>query len=222
MTTQKPEILPGNNISDYIEIHPAYAQISASRVSGHRILYQSEFKHQHFITISIKKSELHRSLNRGFPLTREEYIEVSMSEAQWATFISSLNSGCGSPCTLSRFNGEFIPGIEKTTDTKTKFKGETKRIFKDVLVKLKSLKDKIEQTKLPNKTKSDLISLLNTIGSNLISNFDFMAKSFDEHIENTVESAKVEIEAHIQHQIVKAGLESLSVPLLGNDSNNLL
>lgn len=217
MKRQKPEILPGDKISDHIEIHPAYAQISAARISGNTVLYQSDFNHHHYIRISIKRSELHRSLNKDWPFTREEYIEVSMSEAQWATFISTLNSGAGASCTLNKFNGELVPGIEKIDNTKTKFKSETKRLFANLLTGLRSLQTKIEETKLTNKIKIDLTHSIAAIEANLLSNFDFMAKSFDEHMENTVESAKVEIEAYLQHQITKAGLESLSTPLLSSD-----
>lgn len=50
--------------------HPAFAQIGASRVSGSVNLYGSEFNHQHFITISIHRSELNRSLSRDWPFAR--------------------------------------------------------------------------------------------------------------------------------------------------------
>lgn len=33
--------------------HPAYGQISASRVSGERVLYGSDFRHRNFVQIRI-------------------------------------------------------------------------------------------------------------------------------------------------------------------------
>jgi hypothetical protein len=88
-------------ISDSVEKHPAYAQIGASRVSGGTYLYGSNFAHQHYVTISITKSELNRSLSRDWASGGEEYIEVALSEAQWASFVSTLNSGTGIQCTLN-------------------------------------------------------------------------------------------------------------------------
>jgi hypothetical protein len=79
--------------------HPAFGQIGASRVSGHIQLYDSDFHHNAYMTISIRRSELHRSLNRDWHYGRDELIEVALSEAQWATFVSAPNigSGCRAP-----------------------------------------------------------------------------------------------------------------------------
>ena len=95
----------GSNITETVESHPAYAQISASRVSGQTNLYGSDFSHQNYVTISIHASELHRSLSRDWAFSRREYIEVAMSESQWAAFVSSMNVGCGIQCTLSHLEG---------------------------------------------------------------------------------------------------------------------
>lgn len=62
--------------------HPAFGQISVSRVAGHRHLYGSDFAHQHYVTLTIRGSEMHRSLARDWPYAREHLVEVSLSEAQ--------------------------------------------------------------------------------------------------------------------------------------------
>jgi len=94
---------PGN-ADEAVEQHPAYAQIGANRVSGGAYLYGSDFKHQHYITIQIHDSELHRQLSGDRAHSKRRLIEIAMSEAQWATFVSSLNQGGGVQCTL-----EFTP-----------------------------------------------------------------------------------------------------------------
>lgn len=62
--------------------HPAFASIRASRVSGGANLYDSDFQHQHYVTVSIMRSELHRTLSNDWHHGREELIEVAMSESQ--------------------------------------------------------------------------------------------------------------------------------------------
>jgi hypothetical protein len=104
--------------------HPCFAQIRASRVNGLTNLYDSDFQHNHFVSISIYRSELDRHLNRDWHHSRDELIEVNLSEAQWATFVSSMNVGCGVPCTLSYLHGKFVPQLPDTPDTRTLFKME--------------------------------------------------------------------------------------------------
>ena len=45
---------------DSVETHPAYAQIGVHRVSGRTRLYGSDFEHQHWMTVTVRRSELRR------------------------------------------------------------------------------------------------------------------------------------------------------------------
>src|SRR3546814_2680674 len=47
--------------------HPAFAQISASRVTGLANLYGSDFAHQSYVRIRVNPSEMHRSLANDWP-----------------------------------------------------------------------------------------------------------------------------------------------------------
>lgn len=74
--------------------HESFGNIQVTRPSGHAKLFQSPHRHQHFISIQIRHTELIRDLSRdwtfssGLPL-----IEINMSEAQWAHFVSSAGIG---------------------------------------------------------------------------------------------------------------------------------
>lgn len=135
---------PDDRMSDTIERHPAYAQIGASRVSGQTFLYGSDFAHQHYITISIQASELHRGLSRDWPVARQEYIEVALSEAQWATFVSTLNVGQGVQCTLNHKDGKGIPQIASRMDRKEQFQAETNQRLEHGMNELKELAKLVE------------------------------------------------------------------------------
>jgi hypothetical protein len=85
--------------------HPSWAMIGASRVShsaGGSALFDSDIRHQHTVTVSISTASRRRDLNRDWLHAEREFVEVEMSEAQWASFVSSMNAGSGVPCTIRR------------------------------------------------------------------------------------------------------------------------
>jgi hypothetical protein len=195
---------------DEVETHPAYAMIGASRVSGGPgRLFASEFNHQHYVTISICAAELHRNLSRDWHFGRNEYIEVSLSEAQWASFVSSMNVGSGVPCTLNRRNGEMVPQIKGQAKTKTMFKQELGETLKTVTDSLGALEKQINESKLSGKAKDELLASLRRAMMNLAPNLSFVADQFSEHIETTLEHAKIEVGAYVQAVISRTGIEAL-------------
>ncbi len=189
-------------LDDTIERHPAYAQIGAHRVSGGAYLYGSDFKHQHYITIQIHDSELHRSLSGDRPMSHRRLIEVAMSEAQWATFVSSLNQGGGVQCTLE-FTPEagIVPPITQPKDRKLQFSQEMAERFDMAVGALKDLESLLDKSPLSGKKKETLKRQLRVAVMNLAPNMDFVAKQFDEHMERTVEKAKSEVNAYAQHTL---------------------
>src|SRR4051812_4593225 len=97
------------------ERHPAWAMIGASRVQNGgpgATLFDSDIRHQHTVRVSISTASRRRDLNRDWLHAEREFVEVEMSEAQWASFVSSMNVGNGVPCTLRRCEGEYeVPGM---------------------------------------------------------------------------------------------------------------
>ena len=214
MKTEKPVRTSVDSYSgaknSYKETHPAYAMIGASRVQGTGVkLFNSEFKHQHFVTISIRGAEVKRDLSKDHVYSGKEYIEVALSESQWAAFVSSMNCGDGVPCTLERRNGEMIPGIEGQTESKTEFKKELAETMKVAVDALAELKDKINEAKLSGKAKDELLASLNKAHMNVTSNLQFVSNQFGEHIEVTLDKAKTEVGAYIQGVIARTGIEAL-------------
>lgn len=192
-----------------IETHPAYAMIGASRVSGITRLFGSEFTHEHYVTIRICAAELHRSLSRDWHFGRNEYIEVSLSEAQWASFVSSMNCGSGVPCTLNHLDQVPVPEISGQVKPKTTFKAELAERLKMVTDALEDLKRQISELKLSGKAQSVLLSSLECATRNLTPNLSFVADQFIEHMENTTEKMKIEVGAYIQSAIMRTGIEAL-------------
>lgn len=206
--TERPtRVADDGHIYDYRETHPAYALIGASRVSSTpgQILFGSDFRHQHYITVSIRKAALDRGIsNDWIHGDREEYIEVALSEAQWATFISTLNVGEGVPCTLEHLAMERVPAIEPIDDRRAQFNAE---VESDLAESVALMREALAQAK----TKAQREPIERAI-ARLNSSLPYVAEQFDEHAEKTLEKVKIEAEAYLTRAVTRAGLEALGAP----------
>lgn len=196
--------------------HPAFAAVAIFRRSGHSVLYGSDVMHQHSMTLRISRSEMHRSHCHDSHMARDELIEVSMTEAQWATLVSSVGQSEGVPCTLQSLGGEPVPQIREIRDVSEVFKTELGKMLRDVTDRLVSLADGIPDASLSKGKATALRAQLASIASCLHSNMGFVADSFVEHMEDVVESAKAEVNAYATTAL--AGVANVSdqpVRLLG-------
>ncbi len=197
-----------------VTTHPAFAQIQANRVSGGAYLYGSDFHHQNYISITLRRSELHRDLyrdlSRDWHSAGEEMVEVALSEAQWATFISTLNNGSGIPCTLQHIDRTWVPSIEMTADRKPQFAGEHSKRLDRAMAALETLNAQIDAVGLSGKKRDELKGTLEAAVRDLGGNLDFVRKQFGEHIEKVTEHAKIEVEAYAQATIQRAGLAAIA------------
>lgn len=209
MKVEKPVTTPDDR-DGTVTTHPAFAQIGASRTSGHAILYGSDFVHNATIRIRIHRSQLRRDLAHDWHHGRDELIEVELSEAQWATFVSSLNVGDGTPCTLRRLEGERMPEISAPVDRREQFAGEVGERLKRATDGLRGLAGRLDEMGLPKKKAKEIQDAISHALMDLESNVKFVAKSFDEHMETTVEKAKQEVHGYIQGVVNRAGIASLA------------
>lgn len=193
--------------------HPAFGQIRAGRISGNQVLYGSDFLHHNYIAVTIKRSQLNRSLSRDWHFGREELIEVMLSEAQWATFVSSMNIGDGVPCTINHLAGKGVPGIPyRTADHE--FKNEVRERVQRSVASVRQTMEAIAGLGLSKAKTQAIQGALSSVIMNLESNLPFVADQFDKHVEDKIEKAKVEANAYIVAAVTRAGLEALANPVL--------
>lgn len=213
---QTPEVSeqsgPGGSKETSVK-HPAFGQISVSRrqAGGNGInLYDSDFGHNNFVTIEVKRSELHRDLSRDWHFPREELIQINMSESQWATFVSSFGMGSGVPCTLTWLPGEgYVPGIP-TFERKEVFKREMEEASQEAIDGIKKLIAAVGETGLSKKKQEELVSGANRALRALTSSMPFVHDQFNEHVEVTVERGMQEIHGYLNAAVTRAGLKTLT------------
>lgn len=190
--------------------HPAFGQIVAHRIRGTRNLYGSDFEHHAFIRVTVARSVLCRNLSSDWYHPRDTLIEVDLSEAQWATFVSSLNVGAGTPCTIDFIGGEgHMPELPRV-DRKAQFGHEFDERLSRSTQAIREARDLLDSLGLPKGKAGELRAKLEGALTNLNSNLSFVSKRFGEHMEETVENAKAEVHGYIHNHITRAGLDAIT------------
>lgn len=210
---QEPVTVPNDSPhrrDETITTHPAFAQLSVSRVTGHTNLFDSDFAHNAFMVIRVAACELHRNLSSDWHYgDHQPMIEVALSEAQWATFVSSPNMA-GVPCTLQSFDKKQVPQLPPPADRAAQFSAEMKRDAADTVKACKELDDLIATLGLPKGKAEQLLAKSRTIAAKVTSSMPFVADQFEEHMENVIEKGKAELHGYFGGVLQRAGLHALS------------
>lgn len=212
--TERVVVEPTIDKKDGEESHPAWVLVGASRVSHSPpggVLFDSDLRHQHYVVVRVRRATRKRDLNRDWKYGRETIVEFSMSEAQWASFVSSMNSGDGVPATLvwdaTQDNPEvpampFAPRLQVSMD--------------EVHGAAAAAQAKVEEAfaaYAEKKNAANLRALEIAIG-HMTPNMDFAAQSLSEHAENVVQRARVDIEAFMMQRAQQLGLDPTDIGIL--------
>ena len=82
--------------------HPAFGTITVSRPTSSpgKILFGSDIDHQHYVSVRIHDAEINRDLHRDWLHPGKTILEFSMSEVQWAKFVSGAGISQATQITL--------------------------------------------------------------------------------------------------------------------------
>jgi len=207
VSTERPH--PGGD-KEIVTTHPAFGMIGVNRVSGGDVLNGSDFVHGAAMRIRIHHSEIHRSLYHDRHSAREQIIEVALSEAQWATFVSSPNVGDGVPCTIKSMSRQPVPGLPEPKRQSDQFGAEMKTKLKNTLASLDQLSAEIDAIGLSKVKAEALKERVRNARMQLSSNMPYLAECFEEHMETTVEKAKAEVHGYVTGVVMSAGLQHIA------------
>lgn len=217
---EEPTLIGESATGEESYTHPAFGLISASRVSGdYGHLFGSKLKHTQTVQITLTGAELHRSLHRDWHFARQTKFVVALSEAQWARFISSMNVGSGSPCTVQYQPAnllplEVVPSIKAESPNK-QAKDEIEACAKKVVEKANALLVTMRsfEDKPPTKKQySELVAKMAHFVSSVPGNATFLQAGLLESMEHIVSDGKTELEAFATHAVIQAGLSAMGQP----------
>lgn len=213
VTTAGPRGLEGTQTA-----HPAFGMIGANRVNGATPLFGSDFVHSGYVSIHIRRAVMNRSLSSDWPFAREELIEVSLSEAQWATFVCSMNIGQGIPCTIEHVQGDRMPGLPDPVPRAQTFASEMNGTLAAARESAAAMRAAIGESGLSAKRQKELLDHLHMLDMRIGSSVDFVAERFGEHMGDVTETAKMEVNAYAMR-----ALHGLAVPIAlpGNQTPKL-
>lgn len=227
----QPKLVKENKLHGDTYQHPAFGQITVSRVSGSMNLYGSELQHRGFVSIRIHTSELVRNLHQDWHHPREAFVEVALSEHQWAAFVSSFQSGSGVPCTIRSgpkdlSNWERKPEItlmNKHEMAQKELKDSAKDLTERMEKGLAALSALAEGKGAVSKTEfKTILKDLGLATGAVVHNLPFHVEQHKEMMENHVQAARSEVEGMLSHVVRQAGLEHLqsSIPQLSVDKKD--
>lgn len=212
---QEPILVRSDQMGDEYD-HPAYGTIRCGRVSGHTRLFGSELVHQHYVSVQICRATKTRSLHDDRIFGHRPFVEINMSEHQWASFVSSMNMGSGVPCTIT--DGppdgtqiEAKPGLiepNKHDLAKKELSEYGKEINRKCKVAIEKLEALVSAPGSPNKTVlRELIRDLGINLGNLGGNMSFHVEQHQEMMEKNVQAAKSDVEGYLAGMATTLGLD---------------
>lgn len=189
--------------------HPAYGDISVSRITGGTRLYGSELRHNGFLRLRISAAKTKRDLSSDWHhADHRTILEVDMSEAQWAQFLSSANYQ-GTRCTIAYRDGQPVPGLPEPKQKAQEFAEESAAYMNEAVATLQEIHAGLSGIAMSKAKRKELQSAIERGVQQIASNQEFVAQRFKSFMERSTEEAKAEVNGHVRSVVQAAGLESL-------------
>lgn len=175
-------------------------------------LFGSNIEHSEFISLKISRASLNRSLHKDwYSAIGVPYIEVIMSQTQFAEAITSMNIGDGVPCTINYLKARKIeppPSKSKMVE----YQDEFEEHMEDVVHRTKNLRNDVEEllsSKVSGKLRKLILNKMDMIIQDIEKNIPFINTSFSEQMDRVILEAKGEIEAFYHNKITRLGMKAL-------------
>ena len=186
--------------NEQIETHPSGALIQISRCSGQTRLFGSEFDHQHYVSLKITPAKEKRSLGRTWYTGKlNPYVEVNLSASQFAEAITTMNVGCGVPCTMRYLEGHAPFTPVKPVSQRSAFEAEGSKAMADSVAAIDEALAALATVNLTKTARAQLTSNLQTARRKISDRLPFLVEAYAEHLNEVEQKAKTEIAAYVDH-----------------------
>lgn len=177
-------------------------------------LYGSHILHGNSIRLSIHPGTYERLDGVDWYFAKAlPYIEVTMSQSQFAEAITSMNSGSGTPVTITYRDGEAVKADvfhSKRREMDDEFTKTMRQLGERLEALTADAKSKLADKKAPTKAdRESILSQIQKLESEIALNIPWLATMFNEQLDKTTHEAKSEVEAFVINQIHQLGLTEL-------------
>lgn len=194
--------------------HESFGQIQFNRSNANGThFYGSELPQDHYISMEVHHSEIHRELTQDRYYNRGQVLRIRLSSGQFAEMLTSMNCGSGVPCTIERIEGRKIAELPMQESRKEfvhrKFEDRMKMFGNSIRERQNKAKELVKKKTLSKDDMHQLQMHLEWLTGEVERNIPFFAKCFQETMDEVVFEAKTEVENAIQHKINVLGLNAL-------------
>jgi hypothetical protein len=197
----------------YTETHPAFGTVTIGRGhGGDMTFFGSSIKHNECITLTVRHAERHRGLHRDRVHSTAQIVEVEMSNEQFASMITHLNDGDGTPCTLRQIEGKSVPRVayvNPNTEFREEFAAKARSVGSKLDAVVMGFERLLSDGRPPMTALRLLLERLKSAQQDVQANMPFVTTQFAEHMEHVVTEAKAEVEAFVTSAVRRAGMEAL-------------
>jgi hypothetical protein len=199
------------------ERHPAYGLVSFSRVSGGSgKLFGSSVDNLNFIRLRVCRAVRYHDLSHDWYSSAggRDLIEVDLSAAQFATLLTTMNVGEGTPCTIRYLDGKKVDDLppEKMEAHRIQdgFKEQMQEMTKELDAQRTQLNAILDKKNVNMGDREQIRSAVDRIFMEIKQNIPFVLEQFNESAEKIVTQAKTEVDAFVTTMVHRTGLEALA------------
>jgi hypothetical protein len=194
--------------------HPSFGMVSLHALSGSGPLFGVDYPTGHSLTLEIFRCQMERSPYATRYYEREPIIKIEFSEVQWARLVASMNSS-GVPCTIRRRQEGPYVGIEEPpqhmTDSVKMKEGVTERA-EAIAENFTHVRKLVDEALAGTPTKAKLKEIaewLQQTQQAIDKDMPYLTQVMTEQVDDMMNSAKAEIDAHVQFSLAELGKQAL-------------
>jgi hypothetical protein len=204
--------------ADGDEHHPAFGLVSLHRISANpgAVLFQSDVRHPEYMRVTVTEATRKRDLRHDWVHPGRMICEISVSMAQFASFVASTGQGSGVPCTIEwTGTGTQEPGdrpgllpAPRLSLTHDEVRAAADKAFAAIKRAESAYWDAVDsKPPVSAAERKRLRGALQAAIANAAPNVEFAAKSLDAHAEAVVEKSRADIETMVIRMAEREGIE---------------
>lgn len=199
------------------ETHPAFGLVSLHRVSASpgAVLFQSDVRHPEYMRISVHEATRKRDLSHDWVHQEQLVCEISVSMAQFASFVASAGQGDGVPCTIEwTGTGAHEPGDRPGLTLKSRLAlttSEARAAADKAFEAVKVAEERLEEVLAGKSTAAERKRALADLRAAIVNaapNVEYAAKTLTKHAAEVVEQSRADIETMVIRMAERTGIDA--------------